>query len=107
MNSVVPAVCEMWRRHGLNPSRIAGISGLDAIRANKFVHELTGRDPSNISIPVIGGNTDQSLLPLFSQSEVASTIPPEQIPALDKRVQGAGSIITAAHKGKRHATLSL
>merc|ERR1719252_376688 len=37
VNSVVPAMCEMWIQKGLNPSKIVGISTPDCVRANKFI----------------------------------------------------------------------
>merc|ERR1719454_748631 len=43
VNSVVPAMCELWKKKGLNPRKIVGISTLDVVRANKFVQEITGK----------------------------------------------------------------
>merc|ERR1712159_120569 len=43
VNSVVPAMCEMWKKAGLDPKKIVGISTLDVVRANKFVQEITGK----------------------------------------------------------------
>merc|ERR1719197_2441779 len=43
VNSVVPAMTELWKKAGLNPKRVVGITTLDIVRANKFVQEITGR----------------------------------------------------------------
>merc|ERR1712187_927575 len=43
VNSVVPAMCEMWKKKGLNPKKILGVTSLDCVRANKFVQEITGK----------------------------------------------------------------
>merc|ERR1719226_56110 len=67
VNSVVPAMCELWKKKGLDPCKIVGISPLDVVRANKFVQEVTGQPLSGISIPVIGGHAGTTILPLFSQ----------------------------------------
>merc|ERR1711897_24792 len=53
VNSVVPAMCEMWKKAGLDPKKIVGISTLDVVRANKFVQEITGK---RAQVPVIGGH---------------------------------------------------
>merc|ERR1719203_43442 len=45
VNSVVPAMCELWQKKGLNPNKIVGVTTLDCVRAEKFVCELTGADP--------------------------------------------------------------
>mmetsp|Transcript_38352 Transcript_38352/g.120759 ORF Transcript_38352/g.120759 Transcript_38352/m.120759 type:complete len:331 (-) Transcript_38352:432-1424(-) len=104
VNSVVPAMCELWKKKGLDPRKIVGVTTLDVVRANKFVRELTDKAAE---IPVIGGHAGKTILPLFSQDPVASTIPAEQIPALDVRVQDAGTEVVAAKNGKGSATLSM
>merc|ERR1711939_332070 len=71
VNSVVPAMTELWKKAGLNPKKVVGITTLDIVRANKFVQELTGKPAQ---VPVIGGHAGKTILPLFSQDSAASTI---------------------------------
>jgi malate dehydrogenase len=104
VNSVVPAMCELWKKAGLNPKKIVGISTLDIVRANKFVQEKTGKPAS---IPVIGGHAGKTILPLFSQDPAGASIPASQIPDLDVRVQDAGTEVVKAKNGKGSATLSM
>merc|ERR1712170_324960 len=56
VNSVVPAMCELYKKAGLDPKKICGVTSLDIVRANKFVHELTGAPVEKIDVPVIGGH---------------------------------------------------
>lgn len=107
VNSVVPAMCEMWKKKGLNPAKIVGVTTLDVLRANKFVHEVTGVPIDNIEIPIIGGHAGTTILPLFSQDKAASTIAGDKVPDLDKKVQDAGTVVVAAKGGKGSATLSM
>jgi len=86
VNSVVPAMCEMWKAAGLNPKKIVGITTLDCVRANKFVYEKTGK---KVEVPVVGGHAGETILPLLSQC--GAKIPPGEIEALDKRIQDAGT----------------
>jgi malate dehydrogenase len=104
VNSVVPAMCELWKKAGLDPRKIVGVSTLDIVRANKFVQELTGRPAS---IPVVGGHAGKTILPLFSQDPAGRLIPASQIPDLDVRVQDAGTEVVKAKNGKGSATLSM
>merc|ERR1719291_1612668 len=55
VNSIVPAMCELYKKKGLNPRKICGVTSLDIVRANKFVHELTGAPVEEIDVPVVGG----------------------------------------------------
>jgi len=104
VNSVVPAMCEMWKNKGLNPKKIVGISTLDIVRANKFVQDRTGK---HAQVPVVGGHAGKTILPLFSQDPAAATIPAAEIPALDARVQDAGTEVVKTKNGKGSATLSM
>jgi len=104
VNSVVPAMTELWKKANLNPKKIVGISTLDVVRANKFVQEITGRPAQ---VPVIGGHAGKTILPLFSQDAAGSTIDAAKVPALDTRVQDAGTEVVKAKNGKGSATLSM
>merc|ERR1719311_1391288 len=48
-----------------------------------------------------------TILPLFSQDKSGATIPADQVPDLDKKVQDAGTVVVAAKNGKGSATLSM
>merc|ERR1712176_1244364 len=93
VNSVVPAMTELWKKAGLNPKKICGITTLDIVRANKFVQEITGKPAQ---IPVVGGHAGKTILPLFSQDEAGASIPVGQIPDLDVKVQDAGTEVVKA-----------
>jgi len=107
VNSVVPAMTELWKKKGLNPAKIVGVTTLDCVRANKFVHEITGVPVEQIEIPVIGGHAGTTILPLFSQDAAGKTIDADKIPDLDKKVQDAGTAVVNAKGGKGSATLSM
>lgn len=107
VNSVVPAMAELYKKKGLNPLNIVGVTTLDIVRANKFVAELTGKSPAEVNVPVIGGHAGVTIMPVFSQDPVASTISADKIPALDKRTQDGGTEVVEAKAGKGSATLSM
>merc|ERR1740123_1212400 len=100
-------MCELWKKKGLNPLKILGITTLDVLRANKFVHEITGASVSDIEVPVIGGHAGTTILPVFSACPAAASIPKDQIPDLDTKVQNAGTVVVQAKAGKGSATLSM
>jgi malate dehydrogenase len=107
VNSIVPAMAELYKKKDLNPLQIVGVTTLDCVRANKFVAELTSGDPSRIAVPVIGGHAGATILPLFSQDKTAKTIDKDKIPDLDNHVQDAGTEVVNAKNGKGSATLSM
>merc|ERR1712203_1214363 len=107
VNSVVPAMAELYKKKGLDPMKIVGIATLDVVRANKFVGESMGKNPNFINIPVIGGHAGETILPLFSQDKIGNTLEAEKIPDMDKKVQDAGTVVVNAKNGKGSATLSM
>merc|ERR1712066_268125 len=86
---------------------VCGVTSLDIVRANKFVHEVTGVPLETIDVPVVGGHAGATILPLFSQVPAAQTLSAEQIVAMDKHVQDAGTDVVNAKGGKGSATLSM
>merc|ERR1719198_2729520 len=107
VNSIVPAMAELYKKKGLDPMKILGVTTLDCVRANKFVGEITNKDPEMISVPVVGGHAGATILPLFSQDKNGNTIEASKIPDLDKKVQDAGTVVVNAKGGKGSATLSM
>merc|ERR1712159_87618 len=107
VNSIVPAMCELYKKKGLDPKKIVGVTTLDCVRANKFVAEKMGVDPSDVAIPVIGGHAGATIMPVFSQDKYGAQIPAADIQAMDKRVQDAGTEVVNAKDGKGSATLSM
>jgi len=48
--------------------RLFGVTTLDVVRAARFVSELKNTDPEEELIPVIGGHSGVTIVPLLSQS---------------------------------------
>jgi len=107
VNSVVPAMCELYKKKGLDPKKIVGVTTLDCVRANKFVSEITGDPVNDVNIPVVCGHAGATILPLFSQDTAGKKIPADKLMDLDKRVQEAGTEVVNAKNGKGSATLSM
>merc|ERR1712110_912310 len=108
VNSVVPAMAELYKKKGLDPLKIVGVTTLDCVRANKFVGDMTGKHPRDINIPVIGGHAGVTIMPVFSQDPIAAAgVTGSKVAELDKRVQDAGTEVVNAKGGKGSATLSM
>lgn len=62
----------MKRHKVYSPGRVLGVTTLDVVRANTFIAELKGLDVSKISVPVIGGHSGNTIVPLLSQVSPAT-----------------------------------
>ena len=80
-------------------TRILGVTTLDVVRANTFVAELKGLDVSKTNVPVIGGHSGVTILPLLSQVVPKVTFSDEEIAALTTRIQNAGTEVVEAKAG--------
>jgi len=107
VNSVVSAMCELYKKKGLDPKKICGVTTLDVVRANKFVSELTETPVNDVNITVVCGHAGATILPLFSQDPAGQKIPADKIAEMDKKVQDAGTEVVNAKGGKGSATLSM
>ncbi len=82
-----------------------GVTTLDVVRANTFVGELKGLDPSKVNVTVAGGHSGVTIIPLLSQLGHHFSL--EQCEALTKRIQFGGDEVVKAKDGAGSATLSM
>ena len=87
VNSTVPIAAEILKKAGVfDPVRLFGVTTLDVVRAETFVQDITGeRDPTKTVIPVVGGHSGETIVPLFSQAKPAVKIPDDKLDALVNR----------------------
>jgi len=60
-----------------------------------------------LNIPVIGGHSGETIVPLFSQAKPSVKIPDDKLADLIKRVQFGGDEVVKAKDGLGSATLSM
>ncbi|XP_061360964.1 malate dehydrogenase, glyoxysomal-like [Gastrolobium bilobum] len=71
VNSTVAIAAEVFKKAGTyDPKRLLGVTTLDVVRANTFVAEVLGVDPREVDVPVVGGHSGVTILPLLSQVNV-------------------------------------
>ena len=87
VNSTVPIAAEVLTKAGkFNPKKLFGVTTLDVVRAETFVQDITGaKDPAETVIPVIGGHSGETIVPLFSQAKPKVDIPGDKLEELTKR----------------------
>ncbi|UXI14915.1 hypothetical protein NH340_JMT00858 [Sarcoptes scabiei] len=108
VNSTVPIASEVFKkRNAYDKNRIFGVTTLDVVRANMFVAEAKGLDPTTVNVPVIGGHAGITIIPLLSRAEPSVSFNNDQIDALTKRIQDAGTEVVKAKAGTGSATLSM
>merc|ERR1712203_1284259 len=69
VNSIVPAMADLYEKKGLDPLKIVGVTTLDCVRANKFVSQATGKPAKEVDVTVVGGHAGVTIMPVFSQDK--------------------------------------
>ncbi|XP_022191684.1 malate dehydrogenase isoform X2 [Nilaparvata lugens] len=111
VNSVVPVAARVLQDAGVyDPRRLFGVTTLDVVRANTFLGQMLCKDPATLKVPVIGGHSAETMLPVFSQTSPCldfNSIDSLKIRELREEVQKAGTKVVNAKEGLGSATLSM
>ena len=107
VNTTVAIAADVLKKAGVyDKNKLFGVTTLDIIRSNTFVAELKGKNPADINVPVIGGHSGVTILPLLSQIPGVS-FTEQEVADLTKRIQNAGTEVVEAKAGGGSATLSM
>lgn len=107
VNTTVAIAAEVLKAKGVyDKNRLFGVTTLDVIRAEAFVGELKGLPLEDVHVPVIGGHSGTTILPLLSQVKSVE-FTQEEIESLTHRIQNAGTEVVEAKAGGGSATLSM
>lgn len=107
VNTTVAIAAEVLKAKGVyDKNKLFGVTTLDVIRSETFVANLKGLKTTDVHVPVIGGHSGTTILPLLSQVEGVS-FTDEEIASLTTRIQNAGTEVVEAKAGGGSATLSM
>lgn len=112
VNSTVPIAVETMKSAGVAAPSVFGVTSLDLVRARTFIGQVWGVDPQSISIPVIGGHSGPTIVPLLSQAKSSAkksnrAFTEEEVKELVHRIQFGGDEVVQAKAGAGSATLSM
>jgi len=107
VNTTVAIAAEVLKKAGVyDKNRLFGVTTLDVIRSETFISGLKGLSPSDVNVPVIGGHSGVTILPLLSQVN-GVRFTDDEIASLTHRIQNAGTEVVEAKAGGGSATLSM
>jgi malate dehydrogenase len=108
VNSLVPLIAEVLKsKNVFNPKTLFGITTLDVVRASTFTAEAISGVSPDIFIPVVGGHSAETIIPLFSHAKLAIKIEGETLQSLTTRVKFGGDEVIKAKAGTGSATLCM
>ncbi|CAO1622460.1 unnamed protein product [Sympodiomycopsis kandeliae] len=109
VNSTVPIVREVYKKAGVyDPKKLFGVTTLDVTRASTFLSGIAGSKPAETIVPVVGGHSGVTIVPILSQVKQGSAVQAgEQYEKLVHRIQFGGDEVVKAKDGAGSATLSM
>jgi hypothetical protein len=110
VNSTVPIVAATLEKAGVfDPKRLFGVTTLDVVRAARFVGTSAGKNPIETIVPVVGGHSGPTIVPLLSHVPAGQSLmgDKEAYDALVYRIQYGGDEVVKAKDGAGSATLSM
>ncbi|CAF1227181.1 unnamed protein product [Rotaria magnacalcarata] len=108
VNSTVPIASAIMKAYNVyDEKKIIGVTTLDGLRAATFVAEAKGLDSTRVFVPVIGGHSGNTIIPLLSQISPPVPFSQPELDSLTYRIQNAGTEVVEAKAGAGSATLSM
>lgn len=109
INSIIPFASTLLMSYNTyNPFKLFGITHIDTARARAFVGESLKVNPRNLQIPVIGGHSDETIVPLFSNIRPESCIiDTNRADMLTRRLRKAGVEVIINKQGMDSATMAM
>lgn len=99
LNSLVPIACEVLiRKRVFDERRVFGITTLDFMRANVYTARMIGARPETVKVPVIGGHSDKTIVPILSICDPATSFTKEEAMEITEYVQTASEDLLRAKK---------
>lgn len=110
VNSLVPVFASVFKSHNVyNAKRLFGVTTLDVVRASTFVSEAAGAplESPNYKVPVVGGHSGATIIPLLSQTQPATKLDDKTIAEVSHHIQYGGDDVVKAKNNSGSATLSM
>lgn len=91
MSFIFPNFCIDIQAGVYDPGKVFGVTTLDLVRSSTFIANAKGLNPKEVNVPVIGGHSGVTIIPLVSRCKPAVQFTEEELKALTKRIQDAGT----------------
>ncbi|CAG5056054.1 unnamed protein product [Parnassius apollo] len=108
INSIVPFASALLYKYGsYNPFKVFGITHLDVARGRTLTGSALQVNPTKIYVPVIGGHSDETIVPLFSNISPNCCMDDTQTHMLTKFLRKSGTEVVNKKLGNDSATLAM
>ncbi|KAM3965340.1 malate dehydrogenase, mitochondrial [Aphomia sociella] len=97
VESMVPLIGEIQRLRGVyNPRALLGCVELNCVRANTVLADFLKAPPESIRVPVIGGATPNTMVPVLSAAIHPCNMTQEQVECVTSCIMSGNEAVSAA-----------
>ncbi|XP_024080904.1 malate dehydrogenase, mitochondrial-like isoform X1 [Cimex lectularius] len=109
VNSTLPITCEVFKRLNrfVDPCKMFGVTTLTVVRANTLVSEVIQVVPETVEVPIIGGHSPSTMVPVLSQAKPCAQLTTEEVVRITRALQTAGDEVQKAKNNQGTASLSM
>lgn len=109
INSIIPLASVILHKYNsYNPFKLFGITHIDTARSKSYVANALQANARHLKIPVIGGHSEESVVPLFSNlSPTFYTIDACQANMLTRLIRKSGSEVMTKKLGIDSSTIAM
>lgn len=101
INSMVPLAMEVYKKENncVEPGRFFGLTLVDVMRASSLVADITQSSAEDVQIPVIGGHSSMTTVPLLSRATPSVNLSTDETVRVVRAVQSANEDVWSAKEG--------
>lgn len=109
INSIIPfASGLLYNYNCYNPYKLFGITHIDTARSRAFAGNALHVNPRYLNVPVIGGHSNETIIPLFSNlTPTYYSVNSCQADMLTRLVRKAGTEVLLQKQGNESSTLAM
>lgn len=108
INSLIPVVCKTMEKVGkYDPNKIFGVCSLNSLRSRTFLSDLKDLNPMEVHVPVVGGHSTKTIVPLFSRVIPTIKLSDQETLNLTNQVRQAGTNVVELKHGMGASQLSM
>lgn len=94
VSALIPLINDIIEREGVGDrKRVFGVTTVDVIRAKTIIGEARKLNPMVVDIPMIGGHTSRTIVPLISRSTPITKFDEREIKELTDKIRNVGNDI--------------
>ncbi|XP_050362979.1 malate dehydrogenase-like [Nymphalis io] len=100
INVIVPMAAEVIRNYGgYDPKKLFGITSADLFTAQAMYASINNMNPQDCMVPVIGGHSNETSIPLLSQSKPTCNLSQKSIEEFTTKFRSQEDFVTNSKKG--------